>query len=64
MAKDQSSRITAGELQKNVEFWGQKTFKKKKGQTAPTSHVVREGFKKDSPHSSKKKISSIFSYQT
>ncbi len=27
MAKD--SRITAGELQKKVEFWGQKTFKKK-----------------------------------
>ncbi len=44
MAKD-SSRITAGELQKKVEF--QKTFKKKKNQTAPTSpHIVWEGFKK------------------
>ncbi len=47
MAKD-SSRITAGELQKKVEFRRQKTFKKK-DQTAPTSpHVVREGFKKKS----------------
>ncbi len=43
MAKD-SSRITAGELQKKVEFRGQKTFKKNY-QTAPTSaHVVWEGF--------------------
>ncbi len=46
MAKD-SPRITAGELQKTVESRGQKTFKKKIGQTAPTSpHVVLEGFKK------------------
>ncbi len=35
MAKD-SSRITAGELQKKVEFRGQKTLKKK-NQTAPMS---------------------------
>ncbi len=49
MAKD-SQRITAGELQRLVESWGQKP--KKKNQTSPTSpHVVREGFKKNSPHS-------------
>ncbi len=60
-AKD-SPRIPAGELQKIVEFWGQKTLKKN-FQTAPTSpHVVREGFKKNSPSSSKNKH--IFSYQT
>ncbi len=51
MAKD-SPRTTAGELQKIVESQGQKTFLKK-CQTAPTSpHVVWEGFKKNSPHSS------------
>ncbi len=44
MAKD-SPRITAGELQRLVESWGQKP--KKKNQTSPKSpHVVREGFKK------------------
>ncbi len=52
MAKD-STRTTAGELQKIVESRGQKTLKKNR-QTAPTSpHVVREGVKKNSPHSSK-----------
>ncbi len=57
MAKD-SSRTTAGELQKIVESRGQKTLKK--GQTAPTSpHVVREGFKKNSPHSSKNNLQHI-----
>ncbi len=41
------SRIAVGELKKKVEFWGQKTLKKKNEQTAPTSlHVVWEGFKK------------------
>ncbi len=54
MAKD-SPRTTAGELQKIVESRGQKTLKKN-SQTAPTSpHVVWEGFKKNSPSSSKKK---------
>ncbi len=44
MAND-SPRTTAGELERLVEFWGQKTLKK--CQTAPTSpHVVWEGFKK------------------
>ncbi len=66
MAKD-SSRITAGELQKKVEFRRQKTFKKK-DQTAPTSpHVVREGFKKKIKKRKcfhQKTISSIFSCQT
>ncbi len=58
MAKD-SPRTTAGELQRKVEFRGQKTFKKN-CQTAPTSsHVVREGFKKNSPHSSKNKLQHI-----
>ncbi len=48
MAKD-SPRITAGELQRLVESWGQKP--KKKNQTSPISpHVVREGFKKNCPH--------------
>ncbi len=55
MAKD-SPRTTAGELQKIVESRGQKTFKKKK----PTSpHVVWEGFKKNSPSSSKNKLQHI-----
>ncbi len=58
MAKD-SSRTTAGELQKIVESRGQKTVKKN-CQTAPTSpHVVREGFKKNSPHSSKNNLQHI-----
>ncbi len=48
MAKD-SSRTTSGELQKIVESRGQQTLK-----TAPTSHVVWEGFKKNYPSSSKK----------
>ncbi len=62
MAKD-SPRITAGELQRLVESWGQKP-KKKKNQTSPISpHVVREGFKKNCPHSSKNN-SSKFSCQT
>ncbi len=54
-------RTTAGELQKIVESRGQKTLKKKKkGQTAPTSpHVVREGFKKNSPSSSKNNLQHI-----
>ncbi len=57
MAKD-SSRTTAGKLQKIVESRGQKTLKN--CQTAPTSpHVVREGFKKNSPHSSKNKLQHI-----
>ncbi len=58
MAKD-SSRTTAGELQKIVESRGQKTVKKN-CQTAPTSpHVVREGFKKNYPSSSKNKLQQI-----
>ncbi len=58
MAKD-SPRITAGELQRLVESWGQKP-KKKKNQTSPISpHVVREGFKKNCPHSSKNKLQQI-----
>ncbi len=61
MDKD-SPRITAGELQRLVESWGQKP----KNiyiyiyQTAPTSsHVVWEGFKKNSPRSSKNKLQHI-----
>ncbi len=65
MAKD-SPRTTAGELQKIVESWGQKTLKKN-CQTAPTSpHVGWEGFqlyliyiKKNSPSSSKNKLQHI-----
>ncbi len=58
MAKD-SPRTTAGELQKIVESRGQKTFKKN-CQTVPTSpHVVRKGFKKNSPCSSKNKLQHI-----
>ncbi len=57
MTKD-SSRITAGELQRLVESWGQKP--EKINQTSPISpHVVREGFKKNSPHSSKNKLQQI-----
>ncbi len=56
MAKD-SPRTTAGELPK--ESRGQKTFLKN-CQTAPTSpHVVWEGFKKNSPSSSKNKLQHI-----
>ncbi len=58
MAKD-SPRITAGELQKIVEFRGQKTLKRN-CQKAPISpHVVWEGFKKNSPSSSKNKLQHI-----
>ncbi len=58
MAKD-SPRITAGELQRLVESWGQKP-KKNIYQTSPISpHVVQEGFKKNSPHSSKNKLQQI-----
>ncbi len=58
MAKD-SPRTTAGEYQKTVESRGQKIFKQN-CQTAPTSpHVVWEGFKKNSPHSSKNKLQHI-----
>ncbi len=57
MAKD-SPRTTAGELQKIVESRGQKTLKK--SQTAPTSpRVVWEGFKKNSPSSSKNNLQHI-----
>ncbi len=54
MAKD-SSRITAGELQKIVESRGQKTLKKKKVK----QHVVWEGFKKNYPCSSKNNLQQI-----
>ncbi len=58
MAKD-SPRTTAGELQKIVEARGQKTFLRN-CQTAPTSlHVIWEGFKKNSPNSSKNKLQHI-----
>ncbi len=49
-----SPRSTAGELQKIVASLGQKN------QTAPTlPHVVREGFKKNCPSSSKNKLQHI-----
>ncbi len=57
MAKD-SSRTTAGELQKIVESRGQKTFKKIVKQPLH-HHVVREGFKKNYPRSSKNKLQHI-----
>ncbi len=58
MAKD-SPRITAVELQNIVESRGQKTLEKN-CQTVPTSpHIVREGFKKNSPSSSKNKLQQI-----
>ncbi len=58
MAKD-SPRITAVELQNIVESRGQKTLEKN-SQTVPTSpHVVWEGFKKNSPSSSKNKLQHI-----
>ncbi len=50
LSKDHSWRI---------ESWGQKP-KKNIYQTAPKSpHVVREGFKKNCPHSSKNKLQQI-----
>ncbi len=58
MAKD-SSRITAGELPKKVEFRGQKTLKIYQTFTTSTPHVVWEGFKKNSPSSSKNKLQHI-----
>ncbi len=57
MAKD-SSRITAGELQKIVESRGQKT-KKIIVKQHLHHHVVWEGFKKNSPHSSKNNLQHI-----
>ncbi len=65
MAKD-SPRTTAGELQKKVEFQGQKTFKKIIKQHLH-NHVVWEGFKKKIKKIKcfhQKTISSIFSCQT
>ncbi len=62
MAKD-SPRITAGELQRLVESWGQKPKKKKKKTSPKSPHVVSGGFKKNCPHSSKNN-SSKFSCQT
>ncbi len=54
-------RTAAGELQKIVESRGQKTLKKivkqHLHQTSP--HVVWEGFKKNSPHSSKNNLQHI-----
>ncbi len=58
MAKD-SLRITAGELQRLVESWGQKPKKQTKKTSPISPHVVREGFKKNSPHSSKNKLQQI-----
>ncbi len=58
MAKDPPT-ITAGELQRLVESWGQKP-NIYISQTAPTTpHVVWEGFKENSPHSSKNKLQHI-----
>ncbi len=58
MTKD-SPTITAGELQRLVESWGQNP-PPPKNQTSPKSpHVVREGFKKNSPHLSKNKLQQI-----
>ncbi len=50
-------RTTAGELQKIVESRGQKTLKK--NQTASTSRVIWEGFKKNYLSSSKNKLQHI-----
>jgi len=61
VAKD-SSRIIDGEIQRLVDSWGQKVYKKnkKKNQTTPKSpHVVWEGFKKNLPRSSKNKLQQI-----
>ncbi len=57
MAKD-SPRTTAGELQKIVESRGQKTLKKKIVKQH-LHHVVCEGFKKNSPSSSKNNLQHI-----
>ncbi len=58
MDKD-SPRTTAGELQKRVEYRGQKTLKTN-GQTASISlHVVWECLKKNYPSSSKNKLQHI-----
>ncbi len=57
MAKD-SPRITAGELQRLVEYWGQKP-KKKKSNIPYITTCFREGFKKNCPHSSKNKLQQI-----
>ncbi len=54
VAKD-SPRTTAGELQKIVESRGQKTLKRNCRTTPTSPHVVWEGFKKNSPRSSKNK---------
>ncbi len=57
MDKD-SPKITAGELQRIVESWVRKP--KKNIKTATTSaHVVREGFKKNDPRSSRNKLQHI-----
>ncbi len=51
LSKDHSCRIVS---------LGVRKPKKKKNQTSPTSpHVVREGFKENSPHSSKNKLQQI-----
>ncbi len=62
MAKD-SSRTTAGELQKIVESRGQKTFKKIIKHHLHHCYIVWEGFKKRKC-SHPKTNSSIFSCQT
>ncbi len=58
MAKD-SPRITAGELQNIVESRGQKTLEKNCQTSLISPHVVWEGFKKNSPSSSKNKLQHI-----
>ncbi len=61
----EEERTIAGELQKIVESWGQKTLYTLNCQTAPTSpHVVWEGFKKKNLLAHTKTNSRIFSYQT
>ncbi len=65
MAKD-SSRITAGELQKKVEFRGQKTFKKIIKQHLLHHMLFGRASRKKSRKENaftKKTISSIFRYQ-
>ncbi len=58
MAKD-SSRTTAGELQKIVEFRGQKTFKKIVKQHLHHHVLFGRCFKNNSPSSSKNKLQHI-----
>ncbi len=58
MAKD-SPRITAGELQRLVESWGQKPKKKKIKHPLYHHMLFGEGFKKNCPHSSKNKLQQI-----